>query len=140
MGNINGIKKNVQDKYFNGALHWGPDWNGGAYPNYAKDKTADYSLQEDFHLYTLIWDESDIKMYLDLDKYPDAKPYFEMGIADTSNDLSPGKYFHKDHFIILNLAVGGNFTQIWDINKVTALNSGEAKMYVDFVKVYQKEK
>lgn len=35
------------------------------------------------------------------------------------------------------LAVGGNFTQIWDINKITALASGEASMYVDYVRLYQ---
>ncbi|WP_221412311.1 family 16 glycosylhydrolase [Dysgonomonas sp. 511] len=138
MGHGNGIKNNIQDKYFNGALHWGPDWNGGAYPNYAKDKTADYSLQDDFHLYTLIWDESTIRMYLDIDKHPGTSPYFEMDIKDKTTDTSSGNYFHKDFFIILNLAVGGNFPQIWDINKVTAFDNGDAKMYVDFVKVYKK--
>jgi len=49
-------------------------------------------------------------------------------------------YFHKKFFIIFNLAIGGNFTQIWDINKITALNAEnnfEANMYIDFVKVYQ---
>lgn len=137
MGHINGIKRNTQDRYFNGALHWGKYVNGG-YPNYAKDKTADYGLQDDFHLYTLIWDEKEIKMYLDLDKHPNAEPYFNMNISDTSSDSSAGRYFHKDFFIIFNLAVGGNFPQIWDINEVTALKDGDAKMYVDFVKVYQK--
>lgn len=138
-GNDYGIKNGLQDKYFNGALHWGPDWNGGAYPNFAQHFTSEYGLQDDFHLYTLIWDETKISMYLDLDKNPSAKPYFEMNITDVKNINSPGHYFHKEFFIILNLAVGGNFTKIWDINKVTGLSNGEAKMYVDFVKVYQKK-
>lgn len=138
-GNEYGIKNGLQDRYFNGALHWGPSWNNGAYPNYAQHYTADYGLQDDFHLYTLIWDEAKISMYLDLDKNSAAKPYFEMNITDKTNENSPGNYFNKEFFIILNLAVGGNFTKIWDINKVTGLNSGEAKMYVDYVKVYQKQ-
>lgn len=138
-GNDYGIKNGLQDRYFNGALHWGQDWNGGSYPNHAKHFTADYGLQDDFHLYTLIWDEEKISMYLDLDKNPAAKPYFEMNITDVKNENSPGHYFHKEFFVIFNLAVGGNFTQIWDINKVTGLSNGPAKMYVDYIKVYQKQ-
>jgi len=137
-GNTYGIANKIQDKYFNGALHWGPSWNNGAYPNYAKHYTSEYGLQDEFHLYTMIWDDQKISMFLDLDKYPNAKPYFEMNISDKTDDKSPGHYFHKDYFILLNLAVGGNFTGIWDIDKVTALSNGEAKMYVDYVKVYQK--
>lgn len=138
MGNSNGIKNGTQETYFNGACHWGESWNGGAYPNYAKATTNPYSLQDDFHLYTLIWDENAIKMYLDLDKYPNNSPYFEMTINGQDVVGNPRRYFHKPNFVILNLAIGGNFPQIWDINKITALNSGDAKMYVDFVRVYQK--
>lgn len=138
MGHTDGITQNRTETFFNGACHWG-HYVGTGHPNYAKMKNADYSLQENFHLYTLIWDENNIKMYLDLDKYPNTEPYFDMAIHDRSTDSSPGKYLQKDFFIILNMAVGGNFTSIWDINKVTALDSGDAKMYVDFVKVYQKQ-
>ncbi|GHT14380.1 hypothetical protein AGMMS4956_12100 [Bacteroidia bacterium] len=138
MGHKTGITAKTQDRYFNGACHWGPSWNNGAYPNYAKASTYQYSLQDTFHLYTLLWDEQSIKMYVDLDKYPEVAPYYEMGIADASDDNAPGKYFHKDFFILFNLAVGGNFPQIWDINNITALANGEAKMYVDYVRVFQK--
>lgn len=138
MGNSNGIKNGTQETYFNGACHWGESWNNGSYPNYARATTNPYSLQDDFHLYTLIWDENAIKMYLDLDKYPNNSPYFEMTINGQDVVGNPRRYFHKPNFVILNLAIGGNFPQIWDINKITALNSGDAKMYVDFVRVYQK--
>lgn len=138
MGNSNGIKNGTQETYFNGACHWGESWNNGSYPNYAKATTNPYSLQDDFHLYTLIWAENAIKMYLDLDKYPNNSPYFEMTINGPDVVGNPRRYFHKPNFVILNLAIGGNFPQIWDINKITALNSGDAKMYVDFVRVYQK--
>jgi hypothetical protein len=47
--------------------------------------------------------------------------------------------FRKDNFILLNLAVGGNFPAIWDINQVTALNDGAAEMEVDYVRVFQKK-
>ena len=144
MGHSDGIKANKTERYFNGACHWGAYHyeNGNAwYPNYAKASTAPYSLQDDqFHLFTLIWDEQSIKMYLDLDKHPDTKPYYELTISETSTNDSPGNYFHKKHFILLNLAVGGRFTGILDPTKINALDNGEAKMYIDFVKVYQKGK
>lgn len=137
MGNVDGIKKGTQDKLFNGACHWGESWNGGAYPNYAKATTNSYGLQDDFHLFTLVWDDNAVKMYLDQDQYPNVAPYYEMAInqADVAGNAS--HYFHKQFNVIFNLAIGGNFTQIWDINQITALSSGEAKMYVDFVRLYQ---
>lgn len=139
MGHKNGIKKGTQEYYFNGACHWGEGWNGGRYPNKAMHATSTYSLQNDFHLYTLIWSKDSIHMYLDLDKFPNAKPYFEMPIVGDSLPNETSRYFRKPHFIIFNLAVGGTFTDIFDINKVTALNNGDAKMYVDFVRVFQKQ-
>lgn len=139
MGNSTGIRRGMQERYFNGACHWGY-YEGGGYPNYAKASDAPYSLQDGFHLFTLVWDDQRVATYLDLHLYPDAEPYFVMNIDDVSSDKSPGNYFHHDFFIIFNLAVGGNFTGIWDIDKVTALGSGEASMYVDYVRVYQKTK
>jgi len=138
MGNSDGIKNGTQDRFFNGACHWGYYQPAGWYPSYGKHVTNSYGLQDDFHLFTLIWDSESIRMYLDLDKYPNAEPYYEMGITGKSSDIDPYYYFSKQYFVILNLAVGGNFTQLWDTDKITALSGGEAKMYVDYVRVYQK--
>ena len=138
-GGSTGINNGVQDRYFAGALHWGPYTNGN-HPMYAQDYTASYSVQDgEFHLYTLIWDEQKISMYLDLDKYPDATPYFEMNINDYSQSNSAGNYFHKRFFLLLNLAVGGSVPGIYDANGITALNNGDQAMQVDYIRVYQKE-
>ncbi|MCL1936897.1 MAG: family 16 glycosylhydrolase [Candidatus Azobacteroides sp.] len=142
MGNHTGINAGTQDRYFNGACHWGESIDEN-HPSYAVHTTNAYSLQDDFHLFTLIWDNNYIKMYLDLDKNPDANPYYEMDIRSATDQEAdhPANYFHKPSFVLFNLAVGGNFPQIWDINQITALsaaNNYEAKMYVDFIKLYQK--
>lgn len=140
MGNSGGISSGTQDRYFNGAAHWG-FYRDGAYPNYANSKTNSYSLQDgEFHLFTLIWDDNSLSMYLDMDKYPDNAPYYKMDINDTSDDWGTGHYFHHDFFIIFNLAVGGRFTGILNASGITALpqDGDEAKMYVDYVRVYQK--
>ncbi len=140
-GHQTGIANGTQDRYFNGACHWGTAWND--HRQYANAITNAYSLQDgEFHIYTTIWDEDKIAMYVDLDKYPDAEPYYIMTIPETTTDQThPGYYFHKEGFILFNLAVGGDFPGIWDINNVTALNEGNnyrQSMYVNYVKVYQK--
>ena len=138
-GGATGIANGTQDHYFAGAMHWGP-YNNGNHPMYAADYTAAYSVQDgEFHLYTLIWDEQKVSMYLDLDKYPSATPYFEMNIDDVSQNNSPGNYFHKRFFLLLNLAVGGSVPGIYDANAITAMNNGDKVMSVDYIRVYQKE-
>lgn len=137
MGNSYGIQHGTQDRFFNGACHWGPYTNGN-HPNYARSTTCDYSLQDDrFHLFTLIWDEQKVAMYLDLDQYPDAEPYYVMNIDDTSQENSPGRYFHKQAFILFNLAVGGHFTGIYNTDGITALANEERALLVDYVRIYQ---
>ena len=131
MGHQNGIKDGVQDRYLNGACHWGD--NG--YAGYGPSTTYNYSLQDgEFHTFTCIWTENEVAMYVDLDTKPNARPYFKMTINQFGNNE-----FRKDNFILLNLAVGGNFPGIWDINQVTALNNGPAEMEVDYVRVFQKK-
>ena len=63
-----------------------------------------------------------------------------MAIPETSDDWGTGHYFHHDFFIIFNLAVGGNFPGIHNASQITALpeDGDEARMYVNYVKVYQK--
>ena len=141
-GHQDAFRNNTQERYFNGACHWGPSWQD--HPNYALAHTEDYSLQDgEFHIYTCIWDENSIAMYVDLDKYPNKQPYYKMDIVDNqpNNDYYPGNYFHKENFILFNLAVGGNFPGIYNANGITALNDAngqEASMYVNYLKIYQK--
>ena len=131
MGNVGGINNGTQEKFLNGACHWGEPNHAYYGPSY----TNSYSVQDgQFHTFTCIWDENQIAMYIDLDTNPNAKPYFKMNIKDFGDNE-----FRKDNFILLNLAVGGNFPQIWDINQVTALSDGPAEMEVDYVRVFQKK-
>lgn len=135
MGHADGIKNGTQEKYYSGACHWGVYQNGG-YPNYGKFTTSPMSLQDGkFHKFVLEWTPDVINMYLD-----DAtKPYYSMDISDRSLNTSPGNYFNKQFYMLVNLAIGGNFTGVHDRAAVTALNSGEKKMYVDYIRLYQKE-
>lgn len=141
MGHADGIKNGTQERLFNGACHWGPQWPQASYANHS---TKSYSLQDgEFHLFTIIWDDNCIKMYVDLDQRPVQNPYYKMDcpINDPGNDWSAGNYFHKDNFILFNLAIGGNFPSIHNPEGITALNDDnnhEASMYVNYVRIYQK--
>jgi beta-glucanase (GH16 family) len=132
----------TQERYFNGACHWGQGWPAASY---AKSITLGYSLQDDeFHLYTCIWDENSIAMYVDLDRRPVQSPYYKIDIPhdDPGNEWSAGNYFHKENFILFNLAVGGNFPGIHNADGITALNDANGhrqSMYVNYVKIFQKD-
>ncbi len=141
MGNANGISRGTQERYFNSWFHWGESWNGGAYPNWGKDYTHPTGIQDGFYLFTLIWDENTVKTYFGTDEEPMKVQLVEMGIKGADVAGNVGRYFHKRFFVIFNLAIGGNFTGITgnsNISKITALDAGDAKMYVDYVRVYQK--
>lgn len=138
MGNAQGIANGTQDRFFNGACHWGFYNEQGQYPNYGRSSTWDYSLQDGYHTFTCFWDDEKVRMYVDYDLYPTRDPYYEMGLADSNDAWATGKYFHKPFFILFNLAVGGNFPSIWEADKITALNNGSRSMYIDWVRVYQR--
>jgi beta-glucanase (GH16 family) len=77
----------------------------------------------DYHVYSIEWDANYIKWFLDGAKFHEI--YIGGGINGTSE-------FQNNHFILLNMAVGGN----WPGFNVD-LNGFPAKMYVDYVRVYQ---
>ena len=152
MGHHNGIEAGTQDRYFNGACHWGESFNNGAYPNYGQFNTADYPIQGDFHLFTLEWSEDSIAMYLDKDLYPDVEPYFQLSLRGKEVN-EPGHYFNHPFYLVLNLSVGGFFPNMPaaekypelitaddpSFQKVTALpaDGTPVKMYVDYIRVYK---
>ena len=154
MGHHKGIENGTQDRYFNGACHWGESFNNGAYPNVGGFYTADYPVQGDFHLFTLVWTEDSIAMYLDQDKYPETAPYFQLSLRNKEVN-QPGNYFNHPFYLVLNLAVGGFFpnmpaaekypTRITfddpSFQRVTALpaDGTPVKMYVDYIRVYTKQ-
>ena len=148
MGHHSGIEAGTQDRFFNGACHWGESFNNGAYPNFGQFYTADYPVQGDFHIYTLEWSEDSIAMYLDTI----AEPYFQLSLRGKEVN-EPGHYFNHPFYLVLNLSVGGFFPNMPAAEKypevitaddpsfqqVTALpeDGTPVKMYVDYIRVYK---
>ncbi|QCK14470.1 family 16 glycosylhydrolase [Mangrovivirga cuniculi] len=102
-----------------GTIHWDHD---GTKADYSGSKTlTSGTLADKFHVFSIIWDETSIKWYIDDTKYHEA-------------DITPAQLseFHENFFFIFNVAVGGN----WPGNP-DASTTFPQQMIVDYVRVFQ---
>ena len=105
------------DSIIYGTIHW--DNNGHA--SYGGKTTV--AAVSDYHIYAVEWDSASVRWYVDSSLY---------ATANIQNGINGTEEFQKPFFILLNLAVGGNWPgQIVDESKLPA------SMYVDYVRVYQ---
>lgn len=123
VGSAAALAAAVGNKQVSSAMHWSDD--KGAHQYYTSNTTAAVDLSADYHLYKMVWTSQSIKMYLD------NVEYYSMDISANPNLTE----FHNPHFLLLNLAVGGQYVGIFNQNGITAPLPG--KMYVDYVKLYQ---
>lgn len=106
-----------------GSIH-GPGYVGGdgieaPYTLPGKQRFAD-----DFHVFAIEWDPDSVSFFVDKDRY----------VRRTRADLKPGwKWvFDKPYFLILNLAIGGDWPGNPDSTTVFPQT-----MLVDYVRVYE---
>jgi beta-glucanase (GH16 family) len=104
---------NIENKIY-GTIHW--DSNGHKF--YGDNTDCNPS---DWNTYTIEWDNQEIRWYLN------GSQYFN---ADITKDDT--EEFHEPFFILLNLAVGGNWPGSPDSS-----TSFPARVYVDWVRVYK---
>lgn len=103
-------------------LHWD---NDGANADYGLSYTLPSGIfADEYHIFVVEWDNQEIKAYMD-----DIE-YFTADI--TPEQLSE---FHSNFFIILNVAVGGNWPGAPDDT-----TEFPQTMEVDYVRVYQDDK
>jgi beta-glucanase (GH16 family) len=76
-----------------------------------------------FHEYSIIWDSTKISWYMD------GNIYYQLNIA---NNVNGTEEFQLPFYLILNLAVGGNWPGYPDQTTVFP-----AEMNIDYVRVYQ---
>ena len=148
-------RRGMQARYHSGWWHWGQAWPSR---NAGSSRVNEYDIQGQFSLFTMFWNRDEMRLYLDLDRYPDRHPY---AVRPITSALAP--YFRKPHFLIMNIAVGGRFTNIYQHNagfagvwrypqttndpelagqtRITALNDANdnrARMYIDYIRVWQR--
>jgi beta-glucanase (GH16 family) len=108
-----------REKEVHGTLHW--DNNGHAYTG-GKYTRASGTFADEYHVFTIIWDEISIKWYVN-----DIK-FHEINITPTHMTE-----FHEKFFFLLNIAVGGNWPG--NPNESTVFPQ---QMKVDYIRVFQK--
>ncbi|WP_227006208.1 family 16 glycosylhydrolase [Rufibacter latericius] len=124
MGINAAIQAGLTNKRVGAAVHWEHNNQQADYGTHF-DHAAD--LSNDYHLYKMVWTSSSIKIYVD------NKEFFAFNISGAAaSDLEE---FHNPHFLLLNLAVGGNYPGITSPSGITA--PLPAKMYIDYIKLYQ---
>lgn len=99
--------------------------------NYNNPYVASNNLNERFQVYRLYWNKNHIR--LTVQDGGNEHNLYTAPFGTTSSELRNA--FNQDFFMILNLAVGGNFTDALNANQVTA--SLPAKMYIDYIKLYK---
>ena len=116
-----------------GTAHYGGVWPKNVYSNkeYFFENGTDIS---DYHTYAVEWTPKHLKWYVDDECYSTLSNWYALGEKGTVNYTAPAP-FDVPFYIILNLAVGGSFDPKASIND----ESFPAAMYVDFVRVFQKE-
>lgn len=99
-----------------GTIHydmWGHTYEG----------THVYTDASDWHTYSIEWDQDEIRWYLDEVEFNSTN----IGTGSVSREE-----FHNPFFLLLNLAIGGNWSGSPD-----GSTSFPAMMQVDYVRVYQ---
>ena len=102
----------------NGTVHYAK--TDGTYDS--KGTTTAFDPSQ-YHLYAIEWDAAQIKWFID------SKPFFTFYIV---NSINGTEEFHLPHFILLNLAIGGN----WPGNPNGTMQF-PITMNVDYVRVYE---
>jgi beta-glucanase (GH16 family) len=103
----------------NGTVHW-KDQNGNQ-ADFGSATTVNNITA--FHLYSIEWTTTYIRWFVDGVKYNE---------IDITNNIGSTEEFHRNFFILLNFAIGGNWPGFSIDN-----NAFPSTMLVDYVRVYQ---
>jgi beta-glucanase (GH16 family) len=108
-----------------GTLH-GPGYSGGSGIGKSYELPNKAAFSADYHVFAIEWEPNEVRWYVDGTLYQTRKP----------SDLPSGKKWVYDHdfFILLNLAVGGQ----WPGNP-DATTKFPQQLIADYVRVYSRE-
>ena len=101
--------------------HGTAHWNNGGHVYHGDSYNT--GTPQDFHLYTIEWNAAKITWFVD------SVMYHEMPIQNGINSTTE---FHLPFYLILNLAVGGNWPGYPDVN-----TPFPSELVVDYVRAYK---
>ena len=120
-----------------GSLHYGGEFPANTFSSQRTPIPGGEVGLDQYHVYAIEWGEGRINWFLDGEKYAtlNAPDWFSGGIDASINPNAP---FDQDFYLMLNLAVGGNFPENTNENRFDAA-SFPTEILVDWVRVYQCE-
>lgn len=115
------------------AIHYSMPGGGHTYDTgYNNMNTRDYkSSMTEFHIYKVDWQEESISMYVDdrlIKEFPQ-RTWSTNGVSKERNPIAP---FDKDFYLLLNLAISGNYVK----GDMPDADFESAEMVIDYVRVY----
>ena len=142
-----------------GTLHYGKEWPNNDSSGQAYSLPNDANPADDFHTYAIEWQEGEIRWYMDGYLYATQRrsevrvnskgeatglahrgwyaEYFEQGTGELTTfwDNAP---FDQEFYLILNLAVGGNWPEAVNETGINAEAFAEGQTFaIDYVRVYE---
>jgi beta-glucanase (GH16 family) len=117
--------------FIGGALHYGGQWPSNTSTS-SSTSMGGASYADDFHIYAVEWEPDEIRWYVD-DLH-----FMTRTSSQWYSDGAPGNPrapFDQAFYIILNAAVGGNYTGCLDAGCITA--QLPQQYLVDYVRVYE---
>jgi len=123
MGSAQAINLDRVNRRVGSTAHWE---NNGVKADYGLFLDAPSDLNGEWHVFRMEWTPEFVTTYLD------GQQIWRMDIRPES--CTDCTEFHQPHFIILNVAVGGTYTQRFSAGQITA--NLPAQMEVDYVRVY----
>ncbi|RCX18585.1 S-layer family protein [Fontibacillus phaseoli] len=114
-----------------GTLHYGGEapnnrYSGQEYP------LPNGGTATDFHTYAIEWEPGEIRWYIDGILCQTQNDWYSISKDQAANNAYPAP-FDQDFYMILNLALGGNF----DGGQMVDDSLLPGKMYVDYVRAYK---
>lgn len=107
-----------------GTAHWGPP--GRSFSDFKTGtKTESNKFSEEYHVFTLLWEQDLLVWYLDEEEF------FRITPSDVTSTAYP---FNGSFFFIFNVAVGGNWPGNPDATTVFP-----QEMEIDYIRVFQEQ-
>ena len=103
-------------------LHWGP-YSNGDHPSFGQWYTLPSgTFSDDFHIITTEWTDDTVKTYCD------GNLFYTINISADAMEA-----FHNQFFLIVNLAIGGDWPGLPDATTVFPQT-----FQIDYIRLYQK--
>ena len=127
---VNLSQNQASQTEIHGTIHYGGEWPKNVYTGKEKVLAPDSHAGYNFHNYCVEWEEGEIRWFINDTHYSTQRQWYsEKPDGTVANPPAP---FNTEFFILLNVAVGGNWPGPPDAN-----TTFPQSMQIDWIRVYE---